>query len=100
MIINQANDDITTSSKENNKKYSDRITYYDFLILDYLNFSLANSKVVKELIITKAKSELKYQEIIELREYIKEKIPNYFWKQRFRIYELLAWIYNNITLKL
>ncbi len=69
---------------------------YQTLLNNYLaspNYIEAN--LVKDNIITKILLELSFEETIYLKDFISNMATIESWKRKLRLYELIAWIYNN-----
>lgn len=76
----------------------DRIKEFDDFIDDYLNSTdTNNSNIIKNTIIQKIiDSNLSYQDLKNLRDSISQRWQNEVWSNKMKLYELTAWIYNNV----
>lgn len=79
----------------NQLENKDILMDYAPLVDDYLKtWSIEDANVVKQAIISKALSELQTTELQALRDSFTQKALQLSWKQKFRMYELSAWISN------
>lgn len=77
---------------------NDKLKEYDWLINDYLKASsIQEAQIIKDLIIKKAISELNRKELAAFKDTLSERWQKEQWQNKMRIYELLAWLYNNTT---
>lgn len=69
---------------------------YNVLVKDYLDSpNYIESNLIKDSIIAKITQELSFEETIYLKDYISNMAVLESWKRKLRLYELIAWIYNN-----
>jgi hypothetical protein len=78
---------------------NDKLREYDWLINDYLKAtSIEEVKIIKDLIIKKALSELNFKELTAFKDTLSERWQNEVWKNKMKLYELVSWLYNNTPL--
>lgn len=82
----------------NKLESSDKLREYNWLINDYLKTTWEDAKIIKDLIIKKATSELNFRELMALKDTLSEKWQNEVGKNKMKLYELTAWLYNNTNL--
>ena len=69
---------------------------YIALLNDYLNSpNYVEANLIKDSIIAKIVQELSFGETIYLKDFISSMAVKESWKRKLRLYELIAWIYNN-----
>lgn len=83
----------------NKVEANDKLREYNWLINDYLTATNKEDRdVIKDLIIKKAIKELNPKELTALKDKLSEKWQREEWKNKIKLYELTAWLYNNTPL--
>ena len=79
----------------NRLEASEKLKEFDIYINDYINAdSLELRNTLKEIILSKAESELSQTELKVFRDDISQKARNETWNTKLKLYELTAWLYN------
>ncbi len=83
----------------NRIELNEKLKEYEWFINDYLeSTSIEDAKIIKDLIIKKATSELTIKELSVLKENLSKRWKTETWKNKMKLYELIAWLYNNTQL--